>query len=173
MAEMSRKSARRCLFELLFEKEFRGEETPEQVYISALEDRDIPEDGYIKGAFFGICEHSEELDTLISKYAKGWRADRLSKVSRSAIRLSVYEILYTDVPTNVSVSEAVEIAKKYGEDKARAFVNGVLASIVKDINAIGKDKFLADMSAVSASDVSASSGETAEDEKESSSEDIE
>lgn len=145
MTQMSRKAARKCLFELLFEKEFRSEDTPEQVYISALEDRDIPEDEYIRGAFFGICEKSEALDMLISKYARGWRADRLSKVSRSAIRLSVYEILYTDIPTNVSVSEAVDIAKKYGEEKARAFVNGVLASIVKDINACGRERFLSDM----------------------------
>ncbi len=142
MPEISRKEARRTLFALLFETEFKTEESPEMIYNSALEDRHIPEDEYIKSVFFGICEKSAELDTIISKYAKGWRADRLSKVSRSVIRLSVYEILFADIPANVSVSEAVDIAKKYGEDKARAFVNGVLASIVRDIEEKGKDALI-------------------------------
>ena len=142
MPEISRKEARRTLFALLFETEFKSEESPEVIYNSALEDRNIPEDEYIKSIFFGICEKSVELDAIIGRYAKGWRADRLSKVSRTVIRLSVYEILYADIPANVSVSEAVDIAKKYGEDKARAFVNGVLASIVKDVEAKGKDALI-------------------------------
>lgn len=141
MSEMSRKEARRNLFGLLFETEFKKGEAPEDIYASAVEDRDI-EDEYIKRVFLGICEKSAELDTIISKYAKGWRADRLSKVSRTVIRLSVYEILYADIPANVSVSEAVDIAKKYGEDKSRAFVNGVLASIVRDIEEKGKEALI-------------------------------
>ncbi|MBQ7357113.1 MAG: transcription antitermination factor NusB [Clostridia bacterium] len=142
MPVMSRKEARRTLFGLLFETEFKQEDTPETIYTSACEDREIPDDEYIKGAFFGICEKSAELDAIISKYAKGWKAERLSKVSRTVIRLSVYEILYMDIPANVSVSEAVDISKKYGEDKSRAFVNGVLASIVRDVEAKGKDALI-------------------------------
>ena len=144
MSEMSRKEARRELFSLLFEVEFKNDEAPDEVYARSCEDRDIPtDDKYIRGGFFAICEKSAELDTIISKYAKGWRADRLSKVSRTVIRLAVYEMLYTDIPANVAVSEAVDIAKKYGEDKSRAFVNGVLASIVRDLEAKGKDSFTA------------------------------
>ena len=143
MSNMSRKEARRALFELLFETEFKQGESPEIIYASACEERDLPEDEYIKGGFFGICEKSAELDAIISKYAKGWRADRLSKVSRTVIRLAVYEILYMDIPANVSVSEAVDISKKYGEDKSRAFVNGVLASIVRDVEEKGKDALVA------------------------------
>ncbi len=143
MSEMSRKEARRNLFGILFETEFKGDESPEAIYSSALEERNIPEDDYIRGAFFGICAKSAELDKIISRYAKGWRADRLSKVSRTVIRLSVYEILYADIPANVSVSEAVDIAKKYGEEKSRAFVNGVLSSIVKDVEANGKEFLVA------------------------------
>ena len=139
MAEISRKEARRELFSLLFETEFKAGESAEVIYASALEDRELSEDEYIKSAFFGIIEKKDELDNIISRYAKGWRADRLSKVSRSLIRLSVYEKLYTDVPVNVSVSEAVDMAKKYGEDKARAFVNGVLSSISKDLEAKGRN----------------------------------
>ena len=142
MSEMSRKEARRNLFGILFEAEFKGDESPEIIYASALEQREMPEDEYMKNAFFGICEKSSELDKIISKYAKGWKADRLSKVSRTVIRLSVYEILYADIPANVSVSEAVDISKKYGEEKSRAFVNGVLSSIVKDIESHGKEALI-------------------------------
>ncbi len=144
MAQIKRKEAREMLFGLLFEREFHAGEEIGEIYAISAEAREIPDDDYIKSAFFGISEKSELLDALISKYAKGWKADRLSRVSRSVIRLSVYEMLFCpEIPANVSISEAVELAKKYGEEKARAFVNGVLSSINKDISALGIDGFLA------------------------------
>lgn len=142
MSETSRKTARRNLFELLFETEFKRDISAEEIYSAAIEDRGLQDDDYVRGGFFGICEKSATLDAIIGKYARGWRTDRLSKVSRTIIRLSVYEMLYTDIPSSVSVSEAVDMAKKYGEDKARAFVNGVLASIVKDIDANGREAII-------------------------------
>ena len=136
MASIKRKEAREILFTLLFETEFKSGDSIDEVYGISSENRDIPENAYIKKSFFEINEKADLLDRVISKYAKGWKADRLSKVSRSVIRLAVYEILFCkDIPANVSVSEAVELAKKYGEEKARAFVNGVLSSIVKDVEA--------------------------------------
>ena len=143
MAQIKRKEAREMLFGLLFEKEFKGGEEVSGIYEISVENREIPEDAYIKNGFFTIAEKSELLDTVISKYAKGWKADRLSRVSRSVIRLAVYEMLFcNDIPANVSISEAVELVKKYGEDKARAFVNGVLSSINKDLSEQGVEAFL-------------------------------
>lgn len=143
MASIKRKEAREMLFTLLFETEFKSGDSVDEVYGISAENREIPEDAYIKKSFFEINEKADLLDNVISKYARGWKADRLSKVSRSVIRLAVYEILFCkDIPANVSVSEAVELAKKYGEDKARAFVNGVLSSIVKDVAANGIESFL-------------------------------
>ena len=143
MASIKRKEARELLFTLLFETEFKNGESVDAVYDISAENREIPENAYIKKSFFEINEKADLLDEVISKYAKGWKADRLSKVSRSVIRLAVYEILFCkDIPANVSVSEAVELAKKYGEEKARAFVNGVLSSIVKDVEANGIESFL-------------------------------
>ena len=143
MASIKRKEAREILFTLLFETEFKSGDSIDEVYGISSENRDIPENAYIKKSFFEINEKADLLDRVISKYAKGWKADRLSKVSRSVIRLAVYEILFCkDIPANVSVSEAVELAKKYGEEKARAFVNGVLSSIVKDVEANGIESFL-------------------------------
>ena len=143
MANIKRKEAREALFCLLFETEFKNAEGVDKVYEISSENREIPENAYIKNSYFEINAKSELLDSVISKYARGWKADRLSKVSRSVIRLAVYEILFCkDIPENVSVSEAVELAKKYGEDKARAFVNGVLSSIVKDVEAKGVEELI-------------------------------
>ncbi len=138
MASITRKEARELLFCLLFETQFGTDKSAQEIYTSAKENREIPDNAYIEACYFGINDNSALLDAVISKYAKGWSAERLSKVSRSVIRLAVYEILFVkDIPANVSVSEAVELSKKYGEDKARSFVNGVLSAIVKDVASNG------------------------------------
>ena len=140
MAKITRQEARDILFTLLFETEFHVGEDPSAIYALACEDRDIPGDKYVRETFFGVISRSEILDAVISKYAKGWRADRLSKVSRTVIRIATYEILFIeDIPFNVSISQAVELAVKYGEDKAKQFVNGVLSGLFKDVQAKGND----------------------------------
>ena len=143
MGQIKRKEARELLFGLLFEKEFKSDEAAGDIFSISCDNREIPDNAYINDVYFGISGRAELLDDIISRYAKGWRADRLSKVSRTIIRLAVYEILFVkDIPFSVSVNEAVELAKKYGEDKARAFVNGVLASIVKDVEAKGVESLV-------------------------------
>lgn len=69
-----------------------------------------------------------ELDALIDEKSTGWKTNRMAKVDLAIIRLAVYEIKFEDdIPTKVSINEAVELAKKYGADESAAFVNGVLA----------------------------------------------
>ncbi len=138
MAKISRKEARDILFGLLFETEFKAGENPAEIYELACADRDIPADPYIKDTFFGVITRSELIDAVIGRYSKGWKAERLSKVSRTVIRIAVYEMLFIDdIHPNISISQAVEFAVKYGEDKAKQFVNGVLSGLFKDID--GKD----------------------------------
>ncbi len=138
MAKISRKEARDILFGLLFETEFKTEKNPSEIYELACADRDIPADSYIKDTFFGVITRSELIGAVIGKYSKGWKADRLSKVSRTVIRIAVYEMLFIDdIHPNISISQAVELAVKYGEDKSKQFVNGVLSGLFKDID--GKD----------------------------------
>ena len=75
-----------------------------------------------------IIEHMAELDALIDEKSTGWKTNRMAKVDLAIIRLAVYEIKFEDdIPTKVSINEAVELAKKYGADESGAFVNGVLA----------------------------------------------
>lgn len=145
MAQISRKEARDILFTLLFETEFRSADKPVKIYEFACENREIPLDKYISQTFFGVISKLEVLDYVISKYSKGWRADRLSKVSRTIIRIAAYEILFdSDIPANVSISQAVELAVRYGEDKAKQFVNGVLSGLFKDANEKGIDAIILD-----------------------------
>jgi transcription antitermination factor NusB len=81
----------------------------------------------------GVRENIEYLDRLIRKSSKNWRLERMSKVDKSILRLSTYEILFMkDIPHKVSIDEAVELAKKYGTDESGAFINGVLDNILKD-----------------------------------------
>ena len=145
MAQISRVEARDILFKLLFETEFRSGDDANAIYALACENRDIPHNNYIKNTFFGVVSKSEVLDAIIGKYSKGWKADRLSKVSRTVIRIAVYEMLYADdIPANVSISQAVELTLKYGEDGAKRFVNGVLSGFFKDTKARGFEAVVAE-----------------------------
>ena len=73
-------------------------------------------------------EKLDDIDQLLNEKAKGWETERMGKVDLTILRLAVYEILYDeDIPTGVAINEAVELAKKFGQDSSPAFVNGVLA----------------------------------------------
>jgi len=77
----------------------------------------------------GVWEHRTDLDRRIGDAAKGWRIERMPAVDRNILRLSLYELTYTDTPVGVVISEAVELAKTYSTAKSGAFVNGVLAKL--------------------------------------------
>ncbi len=130
---MSRRTAREHAFKLLFQLEIQKEGREEQIQ-SFLEDNDIAEKDrdYILDIVEGTAERVGEIDKDISKYLKGWKINRISKVDLSVLRLAIYEILErNDIPENVSINEAVEIAKKYSGEESGAFVNGVLGRFVK------------------------------------------
>ena len=89
---------------------------------------------YIKTVFLGINENEEQILENIEKNLKeDWKLNRISKMDLSILKLAIYEIKFSDVPYKVAINEAVELAKKYGEDKSKNFVNGILASVVKDM----------------------------------------
>ena len=80
-----------------------------------------------------IEKHQENIDNQIKQNLKeNWRIERISKIDLSILRLAIYEIEYKEIPYKVAINEAVELAKKYGEDTSKNFVNGILASIVKE-----------------------------------------
>lgn len=134
-----RRAAREAVLALLFESEYHRDETPETIYLRAAEAREIDTtDKYIREEYMGIMEHLQTIDALLGRHAKGWRTDRLSRVSRAVLRLGAYELVYAEkIPAPIAINEAVELAKKFDDPKARAFVNGVLNAIKDEMEANG------------------------------------
>ena len=131
---MTRTEARKAALDLLFEREFKLDEVNEEIFALSCENREIENDPYIKQVYFGVCENLESIDEAISRNAKGWKVSRLSKISRSILRLCIYEMLYVDsIPSLVSINEGLELAKLYEDEKARPFINGVLNSVKNEI----------------------------------------
>lgn len=119
--------------ELLFEKEFNMDVTAEETYRLAEESRELENDKYLTNTYFGVLDNLSEIDGIISQHAIGWKTKRMSKVSLSVMRIAVYEMMKTDVPFTVSINEAVELSKKFDDDKAPAFVNGVLNAVAEQL----------------------------------------
>ena len=143
MAKITRTEAREELFGLMFEVEFQSGSNPTEIYERSCQNREIPADAYIKKAFFGILSKCDVIDAVIGKYSTGWKADRLSRVSRTILRIAVYEILFEeDIHPNISISQAVGLAVKYGEDRAKQFVNGVLSGLFKDWESQGAQSII-------------------------------
>ena len=135
----ARRAAREAVLALLFETEYHKGENPEAIFLRAAEARDIdPADKYIRGEYMGIMENQETIDALLGRHAKGWRTDRLSRVSRAVLRLGAYEIIYAEkIPAPIAINEAVELAKKFDDPKARAFINGVLNAVKNELEENG------------------------------------
>jgi len=129
---MSRRELREQIFKLLFRVEFNAkDEIPEQTQLFFEEEEnqaDVADTAYISEKLDKIVEKLEELDETINSKVKGWDTARMGKVDLTILRLAVYEILFDeDIPTGVAINEAVELAKKFGQDTSASFVNGVLA----------------------------------------------
>ena len=87
---------------------------------------------YISALVKGVCSHGPELDSYISKYAKGWNFDRIPLVASAIMRVAMYEVLYMpDIPNSAAINEAVEIAKKYETPETVKFINGILGSFAR------------------------------------------
>ena len=131
---MERRKAREAVMNLLFEREFKKEDEPIDILRLAEESREFVTDKYIEKVYFGVVENLDEIDKYITDRAIGWSTDRMTKVSLSVMRIAVYEMKYCDdIPFNVSINEAVEIVKSFDDDKAPAFVNGILNGVALDL----------------------------------------
>ena len=127
---MNRHQARDLAFCLLFEHEFDRERRMDELYDAAKLMREVEESKYVRTVLAGVAEHEEELESTISESARGWALSRISKVSLAILKLSIYEMRYLpEIPLRVSLNEALELVKKYDEEEARPFVNGILNTV--------------------------------------------
>lgn len=129
---MSRRSARKNAFILLFQMEFSEEY--EELKEMFFEEKEAPvseeDKAFILAVVDGVKEHQAEIDALIDSCAKGWDTQQMNKVDLAILRLAVYEMRYAqDTPVGVAINEAVEIAKKFSSEEAPAFINGILGKI--------------------------------------------
>lgn len=132
--KLSRSQARCEAFKLIFELNQHRDEL-DFLFDQLMNERpeSVTAMPYIKGVVTGVMDHEEELmDTISANLSSGWRIERISKVARAVLLLAVYEIKYVeDVPEKVAINEALELAKKFDEPDSSAFVNGVLAGVIK------------------------------------------
>ena len=134
---MNRTEIRELTFKLLYSNEIQKDIDEEQIDLY-LQDNNIEgkmQIEYVKTTFFGIQKNLNDIEELIKNNLKeNWSINRISKIDLAILKIAIYEIIYANLPYKVVINEAVELAKKYGEDQSKAFVNGVLASIVKEKN---------------------------------------
>ena len=148
---MTRANARELAVHLIYGRAFTGEE-PETVVATRLnkeyyqklsgenevytERPSRAQMGYIDKVVSGVANREEELNGIIQKFSIGWDVNRISRLARCVMQLAMYEILYVeDVPTGVAISEAVRLVKKYDGDDTGSFVNGILGSFGRSLNA--------------------------------------
>ncbi len=131
---MNRKTARENAFILLFELTSKSDETAEEIFDKATNVRELEVDEFVKRVFFGVNENLVVIDKCIETGLVGWKAARLSTVAKSVIRLAIYELMFLeDIPAKVSINEAIELSKKYDDEKAYMLVNGVLNAAAESL----------------------------------------
>lgn len=132
---MSRRELRERLFKLIFRIEFNTREEMTQQVQLFLEEEDItdPKDaGQLEDKLNKVLDKLAQIDEQLNEKVTGWDTQRMGKVDLTILRLAVYELLYDEeIPTGVAINEAVELAKKFGQDSSAAFVNGVLAKFAQ------------------------------------------
>jgi N utilization substance protein B len=133
----NRRLARESALEVLYRLDLVGDE-PEHTIAEILLRKNPSEEAetYLRRLVDAALGNQQEIDTALRKHLTRWRLERLTVLDRAILRLAAAEILYfDDVPPKVSINEAVEVAKKYGDDEAGKFVNGVLDSIFRETEA--------------------------------------
>ena len=134
---MNRAKSREYLLQLVYQMEITGD-TPEETFNGFMENNEDKKDNldldYIKSALEGIKLNKENIDSKISAQLVNWKLNRISKVNLAILEVAVYEMLFKeDIPEKVSINEAIELCKKYSDDKSVAVINGVLDKAYKNL----------------------------------------
>lgn len=132
----ARRQGRELALQILFSQDFSQNDRGALLEI-VLEDAEpgaAAGQAFADGIVRGVQEHRREIDALIAGKSKNWALGRMSKVDLNILRLAVYELLFrNDIPKNVTINEAIEVAKKYGTEESPAFVNGILDEVASGL----------------------------------------
>ncbi len=132
---MSRTLAREMAFKLLFQTDV-GRNPWQQAMDRMLEEEPLPDKSreFLEQLVKGTLQHLKEIDQLISQHSREWSLERMANTDRNILRMAVFEIKYIeDVPAGAAINEAVELAKRYGDENSGKFVNGILGQIVREM----------------------------------------
>lgn len=146
---MTRSNARELAAHLIYELDYTRE-TPAQAldarlergyYAALAEENEVYAERpsrkqmtYIRACVEGVTEHQQELDEYIAQFSIGWNVHRLSRFTKAALRLAIFESLYIeDVPVGVAINECVMLTRKYEDEEVVAFVNGVLGAFARSL----------------------------------------
>ena len=138
---MQRSAMRELAFKLVYEMKMQKENTQEQfeIFVENNEITDEKVKNYLKDIKQGIEVNRTEIEELIENNLKeNWSLNRISKINLSLIEIAIYEMIYKNIPYKVAINEVVELAKRYADDAAPMFINGILASVVKEKNLNGE-----------------------------------
>ncbi len=143
--KISRHEGRVSAYKLLFAREFDKNTDLAEFYDSYAYEIDGEKkigteysSGFTWSLLEGVCSRIDEIDELIERTSRGWKMDRMSLTTITALRLGVYELKYTDTPAKVVINENIEIVKMFDDDNAPAFVNGILNNIGRAIGKIAQ-----------------------------------
>ena len=129
---MKRRTAREKALQALFQIDL-SESIPKEAIESVLGEEGLSDD-FLEQLVFGVVEHKEDIDTLLRDHLENWNLERLANVDRSILRIAVFEMKYIEeIPVKVSMDEAIELAKLFGDDSSSRFINAVLSKVNKTL----------------------------------------
>lgn len=130
--KLTRTEAREKIMVILYQIDFYIKNKISYDLESVIKENLEIDNSFVRSIVNGVLENIESIDKLISKYLENWDFDRLGKTDRAILRLGAYEILYYDTPNIVAINEAVELSKKYSDDKVIKLINAVLDKILDE-----------------------------------------
>ena len=129
--DMKRRESRTAAMKLIFQIPFDFD-IPVEERLELFNESGEESDGFSKSLYEGVYNNIAELDAKIAPHLQKWSFDRLSKITVAVLRLASYELLYTDIPAEAAINEAVELMKTFDDQKSAAFVNGVLGKVASE-----------------------------------------
>ncbi len=138
-----RREGREAAVQFLFCADINPELTPDDIdmFFTTIRPATKSVQKFAKVLATGVCQHRAEIDSTIENHTDNYKLDRLSAVDRSILRLAIYEILFCeDIPSVVSINEAIEVAKRFGTEESGRFVNGILDNLHRQLKKGGGDK---------------------------------
>ena len=133
---MDRSLAREIAMKMLYAASLGGEESMNEVLEQSEQANTLSgtDKTFLENLTAGVTARREELDAIIGKYAQGWALNRLAKVDLTILRMAVYELMcMPEIPVGATINEAVELAKRFCEDKSSGFINGILGSAAREL----------------------------------------